>query len=136
MSMSTSHTPYVEVVAVSLIGEVHIASAEEVRAPRAIGIISAGSSRPIEARLHIGKGMAAWEDRVTLCGIYQAFQFLNRREPPPFSTTHRFIIGIVNSISPSSRCCIRGFFPHKPLNPPLLSGTKGVVTLRSPRPLR
>ena len=119
--MSTSHTPHVEEAALNV--GVHIAI-EEVHTPRGTGRASVGSSRPVVAQLNIAKGMAARQGRVSLCRIYQACQFLNRREPPSFATTHRFLIGIANSINPSSRCCIRRFFPHKPC---LLIKHSGIV---------
>lgn len=112
--MSASYTPYVVIAA--LIAVAHATTVEE-HDPCTTGTANIGSRRPVEERLHIGKGMAARQGRVTLCCIYQACQLLNRGKPPPFSTTHRFIIGIGNSISPNSRRCIRGFFPDKPRLP-------------------
>src|SRR3972149_2130568 len=77
MAMSASYTPYVAIEA--LIAVVHVTT-EEVHGPCETGIANTGSRRPVEVRLHIGKGMATGKLWIAnYAGINQACQFLNRR---------------------------------------------------------
>jgi len=56
MAVSASYTPYAAIAALTV--AVHVTTVEA-HAPRATGTVNIGSRRPVEARLHIGKGMAA-----------------------------------------------------------------------------
>jgi hypothetical protein len=61
VSMSASHTPHIEVIA--LIAAIH-AAIVEVHTPRNAGSAGAGSRRPVGGRLHIDERMACGQGRV------------------------------------------------------------------------